>query len=188
MAGWTSGARWPPPTSPPPPPPPTGRAHNNPSAILRMTSSNGRIPNSLCGVYRIKTKYRNWLFIIFCACHKWVLHRIHLFCTEYQLIQNGFFFFPGPVFSFKFSGGTIYLLVHFVLWAKQCQFHRTDVKNLVFLDLRLLNFSTLAAVLSQTMQRYHHPLWHHKGLIPRTVFPMQCQWEEIDIVSKEWKN
>lgn len=98
------------------------------------------------------------------------------------------FFFSGHVFSFKSSGGTIYLLVHFVLWAKQCQFHRTDVKKLVFSDMRLLNFSTLAAVLSQTTQRYHHPLWHHKGLIPRTVFTMQCQWEEVDIVSKEWKN
>lgn len=126
--------------------------------------------------------------LFFCACHKWVLHRIHLFCTEYQLIQNVYFFFSGHVFSFKSSGGTIYLLVHFVLWAKQCQFHRTDVKKLVFSDMRLLNFSTLAAVLSQTTQRYHHPLWHHKGLIPRTVFTMQCQWEEVDIVSKEWKN
>lgn len=106
---------------------------------------------------------------MFCACHKWVLHRIHLFSNEYHLIQNGFF--SGPVFSFKSSGGAIYLLVHFVLWAKQCQFHHTDVKKLLFLDMRLRIFSTLAALLSQTMQRYHHTLWH------------LC--DEIDIVSKE---
>lgn len=129
-------------------------------------------------------------FSLFFLCLSQVSVASHPFVLYWISIDSEcfFFFFSGHVFSFKSSGGTIYLLVHFVLRAKQCQFHRTDVKKMVFSDMRLLNFSTLAAVLSQTTQRYHHPLWHHKGLIPRTMFTMQCQWEEMDIVSKEWKN
>lgn len=102
-------------------------------------------------------------------------------CSVLNINWFRFFFSPGPVFSFKSSGGTVHLFDNFVLWAEQCQCHSTDVK-------KLLIFSTLTAVLSQTMQRYHHLLWHHKRLIPQNVFTMQCQREEIDIVTKEWKN